>query len=106
MLGKAKVDVNKLVEGDDSTAIEFGDSLILSQEDADARIDRRSHKERPKAMNVDDHNVVVGEEDSAEEALIRKKMKRSLEFNDITITTPPRSPRINLSSDRMINSRN
>ncbi|GKE66934.1 hypothetical protein Tco_1521095, partial [Tanacetum coccineum] len=51
-------DVNKLVEGDDSTVVKFADSLILSQEDADTRIDQGSHKERPEAMNVDDHNVV------------------------------------------------
>ncbi|GJW97874.1 hypothetical protein Tco_0179682 [Tanacetum coccineum] len=63
-------DVNKLVEGDDFTAVEFADSLIISQEDANTRIDPGSHKERPKAMNVKDHNVVVEEEESAEEALI------------------------------------
>ncbi|GJY56961.1 hypothetical protein Tco_0456076 [Tanacetum coccineum] len=55
-------EVNKIVEGDDSAAVEFIDSLILSHKDPDTKIDPRSHKERPKVVNVDDDNVEVKEE--------------------------------------------
>ncbi|GJX34621.1 hypothetical protein Tco_0246178 [Tanacetum coccineum] len=41
-------DVNKIVEGDDATTDEFADSVLLSQEDPDTRIDLMSDKERPK----------------------------------------------------------
>ncbi|GJV37971.1 hypothetical protein Tco_1410448 [Tanacetum coccineum] len=57
-------DVNKIVEGDESAAVEFVDSLILSHKDPDTRIDPGSHKERPKVVNVDDDNVEVKEESS------------------------------------------
>nr|GEV71104.1 hypothetical protein [Tanacetum cinerariifolium] len=93
-------DVNKIVEGDDSNAIEFADSLLLSQENPDTKIDPGSDKERPEAMNVDYVATVEEDEESAEAALIRGKGKSSMEVRDTPIAKPTRSPRINLSSDK------
>ncbi|GJY77832.1 hypothetical protein Tco_0483633 [Tanacetum coccineum] len=64
------------------------------------RIDPGSDKETPEAVNVAYDDVVVEEENSAYEAPIWKKRKRSLEVRDTPIATPPRSPRIDVSSDK------
>nr|GEW25342.1 hypothetical protein [Tanacetum cinerariifolium] len=93
-------DVNKIVEGDDSNAIEFADSLLLSQENPDTKIDPGSDKERPEAMNVDYVATIEEDEESVEAALIWGKGKSSMEVRDTPIATPTRSPRINLSSNK------
>ncbi|GJV35565.1 hypothetical protein Tco_1408042 [Tanacetum coccineum] len=89
-----------LAEKDDSTAIEFVDSLLLSQEDPGTKIDPRSDKERPEAMNIDYVAIVEEGEESFEASLIRKKWKCNLEVRDTPIATSTRSHRINLSLDK------
>nr|GEY44049.1 integrase, catalytic region, zinc finger, CCHC-type, peptidase aspartic, catalytic [Tanacetum cinerariifolium] len=60
-------DVKKLVGGDDSSIVEFADTLILSQEDLGTRIDSGSDKETPEAVDVAYNDVVVEEESAYEE---------------------------------------
>ncbi|GKG52747.1 hypothetical protein Tco_0549859, partial [Tanacetum coccineum] len=61
----------KIVEGDDSNAIEFADSLLLSQENTDTKIDPGSDKERPEVINVDYVATIEEDEESVEAAIIR-----------------------------------
>ncbi|GJR55146.1 hypothetical protein Tco_1405667 [Tanacetum coccineum] len=96
-------DVNKIVEGYDANANEFADSVLLSQEDPDTRIDPVSDMERLEVMKIDDYVITAKEEEeeeSAKAALIMKKGKSVMEIKDTPITTPTRSPKITLSSDK------
>ncbi|GJW24698.1 hypothetical protein Tco_0038509 [Tanacetum coccineum] len=87
-------EVDKLIEGDER----FADSLILSQEDSGIRLEPGSHKESPKEEKEDD------DYDYVDIALIRKRRTCSLEIREEKKQTPlvitPRSPRIDLSSDK------
>ncbi|GJU92318.1 hypothetical protein Tco_1304741, partial [Tanacetum coccineum] len=87
-------EVDKLIEGDER----FEDSLILSQEDSSIRLEPGSHKESPKEEKEDDDC------DYVDIALIRKRQTCSLEIREEKKQTPlvttPRSPRIDLSSDK------
>ncbi|GKC28838.1 hypothetical protein Tco_1036132 [Tanacetum coccineum] len=60
-------EVKKMVEGEEEVDVAFIDSLILSQEDPDTRLEQRSHKERPEDKNDDD------DEDDNVDVLIRRK---------------------------------
>nr|GEU38264.1 hypothetical protein [Tanacetum cinerariifolium] len=92
-------DVNKIIKGNDSTVVEFADSMILNQEILGTKIDLRSDKERPTATNVD-YVATAEKEESVEVALIWKKGKCIMEIRDLPIVTPTRSPKIHLSSDK------
>ncbi|GKE61121.1 hypothetical protein Tco_1511488 [Tanacetum coccineum] len=93
-------DVEKIVEGEDIDANKFTNDMINSQEYPDTRIDLESHKESLKVKK--DADVVMidkeVEEESIEDALIRKKRKGSLEIRDTSLDTPTRSPRTHIDS--------
>nr|GEY21393.1 hypothetical protein [Tanacetum cinerariifolium] len=83
-------EVNKIVEGDEGAVVEFVNSLNLSHEDPATRINLRSHKGRPKVVNVDDDNRNLYNEikkspeaqagDPEMWALLKVKFKSSLDF--------------------------
>ncbi|GJX58575.1 hypothetical protein Tco_0289965 [Tanacetum coccineum] len=91
-------DVNKIVEGDDSSDVAFVDSILLIQEDPNTMIDLGSDKKISNAMEINYVATIKEEEGRAKAALIWKKGKSSIEVRDTTIITPTRSPRIHLSS--------
>ncbi|GKF05018.1 hypothetical protein Tco_0035686, partial [Tanacetum coccineum] len=80
-------DVEKIVEGEDI-------DMINSQEYPDTRIDLGSHKESSKVKKDVDVVMIDKEvdEESVDDALIRKKGKGSLEIMDTPLGTPTRSP--------------
>ncbi|GJT59076.1 hypothetical protein Tco_1002609 [Tanacetum coccineum] len=89
-------EVNKIVEGDDSTIDDFVDDMILSQEIPDTRIDPGSNMESPEAMKIDDYVATIEEEESVKATLIWKKVKSVTEASDTPIVTP----RITIYSDK------
>ncbi|GJX76275.1 hypothetical protein Tco_0323086 [Tanacetum coccineum] len=96
-------DVEKLVEGDGDDE-SFVDSLLVSQEDPDTRLETESHKECPmEPVNVIDNDKDDNDQHNVE-SLTKKKQKGSQEIRDVkkqtTILTTPRSPRTNLTSDK------
>ncbi|GJY11681.1 hypothetical protein Tco_0380990 [Tanacetum coccineum] len=104
---KAALDyeVDKMVEGEEEVDVGFVDSLILSQEDPDTRIDPRIQKENPKEKNDDDNDDDDDDKDDYNvDVLIRRKRTGSLEIKEqekqTLIATPPRSPRFELSLDK------
>nr|GEV03555.1 hypothetical protein [Tanacetum cinerariifolium] len=78
-----------------SNANQFADEMMLSQEDADTRIDPICHtksldvKKVVKYVSIDEEE----EEEIAKVALIRRNKKGSLEIKDTPIATPIRSLR-------------
>ncbi|GJU25296.1 hypothetical protein Tco_1163917 [Tanacetum coccineum] len=87
-------EVNNHVERDEYAISEFVNSLILSQEDLDARIDPGSHKVRPKEKKNDDNDN--DNDDYNDYSLIRKrKQAHDVELTDseAPITDVPSSSR-------------
>ncbi|GJS00564.1 hypothetical protein Tco_0317072 [Tanacetum coccineum] len=84
-------EVDKMVEGDEEVDERFADSLILSQEDPDTRIDLGSHKKSPEKEKEDDDDYV-------DISLVRRKQTCSLEFREeqkqTPLTTPLDPPRL------------
>ncbi|GJX29098.1 hypothetical protein Tco_0237177 [Tanacetum coccineum] len=85
---------DQLVEGKEDDEVEKGfvALLLLSQEDPDTRLQPRSHKKSPEEKEDDDHHN--------EDSLTRKKRTGSSKEKQTPISSPPRSPRIDLSSDK------
>ncbi|GKA19887.1 hypothetical protein Tco_0699802 [Tanacetum coccineum] len=73
--------------------------MILSQEDLGTRLEPRIHKENPEEI-ADDND----DDDHNDHALIMTKRMGSLEVRNVqmqtSILSPPRSVRIDLSSDK------
>ncbi|GJV16736.1 hypothetical protein Tco_1362059 [Tanacetum coccineum] len=104
-------DVEKIVEGDDDLdGTEFADTVLLSDEDSGDMLEPGSHKENPKKNDDDvekkDYKKDADDDDHTNHALIRTQVPGSLEIRTqkmhTPIPSPPRSPRINLSSDKAI----
>ncbi|GKC02416.1 hypothetical protein Tco_0994026 [Tanacetum coccineum] len=72
-------DVNKIVEGDDSSDVAFVDSILLIQEDPNTMIDLGSDKKISNAMEINYVATIKEEEGRAKAALIWKKGKSSIE---------------------------
>nr|GEZ75081.1 hypothetical protein [Tanacetum cinerariifolium] len=71
IINNVHVDYATLIwEGDDSNAIKFVDSVLLSQEDPNTKIYLRSDKERLEVMNIDYVATIEEEEESVKVALI------------------------------------
>ncbi|GJZ55592.1 hypothetical protein Tco_0610785 [Tanacetum coccineum] len=85
---------DQLVEGKEDDEVEKGfvALLLLSQEDPDTRLQPKSHKKSPEEKEDDDHHN--------EDSLTRKKRMGSSKEKQTPISSPPRSPRIDLSSDK------
>ncbi|GKE69652.1 hypothetical protein Tco_1527724, partial [Tanacetum coccineum] len=92
ILDDATQDVNKLVEGEES-----------SHEDPDTKIYLGNHNESPEAKKVVEC-VFVDEEvdkETTEVVSIQRKWKGSIDIRDTPLATPTRSPRTDsLSSDK------
>ncbi|GKA33676.1 hypothetical protein Tco_0720105 [Tanacetum coccineum] len=86
---------DKMVEGKEDDDNDFLDSLLISQEDPDTKLEPESHKESMEEKNDNDddqHNV---------DTLTRRKKMGSLEIRDEEKQTPiPTPPRTNLYSDK------
>ncbi|GJV80086.1 hypothetical protein Tco_1515956, partial [Tanacetum coccineum] len=116
-------DVEKIVEGGDeeSYASEFTDSVFLDEEDFGTRLEPKSHKENLKEINDDeeeeeekddkkkddnDDDDDDDDDDHDDHALIKNKRTSSLENRTEKMQTatssPPRSPKKALSSDKII----
>ncbi|GKC43257.1 hypothetical protein Tco_1060979, partial [Tanacetum coccineum] len=93
-------DTEKLVEGEEIDANKYADDMLNIQEENDTRMYTGSHKKSPEVKKVVDYMSIDEEveEESTEAALIRKKMKGSLEIRDKLLTTPTRSSRTNIDS--------
>ncbi|GJX34142.1 hypothetical protein Tco_0245699 [Tanacetum coccineum] len=111
--------VEKIVEGEDeeSYASEFADSVFFDEEDSGTRIDLGSHKENPKTIDDDDVEEKKDDkkddddddddnDDHDDHALDRNKRTDSsedrTEKTQTPISSPPRSPRKDLSLDKAI----
>ncbi|GKC64357.1 hypothetical protein Tco_1096955 [Tanacetum coccineum] len=91
-------EVEKILEGYNEEVDTFDDTIMLSQENPRTRLEPWSNKENPEKIVHDDEN------DNDDHALTRKKIlgssKTRNEQMQTPIPTPPKSPRINLSSDK------
>ncbi|GKD75115.1 hypothetical protein Tco_1333397 [Tanacetum coccineum] len=89
-------EIEQLMEGDDIVDDdEFMDKIFNSQEDPGTRLEPESHKERLEEKKSVDVLIINDdeEEESARDALIRKKGKGIMEIKDTSPPTPIRSPR-------------
>ncbi|GJX39356.1 hypothetical protein Tco_0252659 [Tanacetum coccineum] len=113
-----KENVENIVEGEEeeSDGIEFANTVFLDEEDSDDKLEPRSYKENPKKIDDDDDDekkedkkdddVDNDDDDHTDHASIRTQRTGSLEIRtekmQTPIPTPPRSPRIDLSSNKDI----
>nr|GEY13986.1 hypothetical protein [Tanacetum cinerariifolium] len=104
-----KEDIEKLVdENEESTANEFADTVLLSDEDSSDRLEPQSHKEKSKNINDDDDDVEKKDDDDdhTDHVLIRTRRTGSSEIRvakmQTPIPSPPRSFRNVLSLDKAI----
>nr|GEZ15116.1 hypothetical protein [Tanacetum cinerariifolium] len=89
-------EIKKIVEVSDNVdEDEFMDKKFNSQEDPGTRLKSKSHKERPKVEKSVDVLIINDdeEEESAGDALFKKKGKGIVEIKDTPPPTPIRSPR-------------
>ncbi|GKA94551.1 hypothetical protein Tco_0816589 [Tanacetum coccineum] len=110
-------DVDKIVEGEDeeSYASEFKDPVLLDEENSGTRIEPGSHKDNSKEVDDDDGDEMKDDkkddddnddDDQDDHALIRNRRMGSSEIRTKKMQTPTsspsRSPRKDLSSDKTI----
>ncbi|GKD84644.1 hypothetical protein Tco_1355798 [Tanacetum coccineum] len=93
--------IKQIVESnDDVDENHFVDEILNSQEDHGTRLELGSHKERPEVKKSVDLMIIdeEDEEESARDALIRRKGKGIVEIKDTLPSTPIRSPRTHSAS--------
>nr|GEU34334.1 hypothetical protein [Tanacetum cinerariifolium] len=91
-------EIEKIVKGNDYVdENKFMNEIVNSQEDPVTRLEPGSHKERPEVEKSVDVLIINDDEDeeSARDALIRKKRKGIVEIKDTPPLTPIRSHMIN-----------
>ncbi|GJT54607.1 hypothetical protein Tco_0989661 [Tanacetum coccineum] len=92
-------DIKKIVEGyEESDANKFVNDILNGQEDPDTRIEPESHKESSEAEKSADFMTIDGEvkEESAEDALLRKKgkeLKELMAFEPTSSSPKPKTSR-------------
>ncbi|GKB55377.1 hypothetical protein Tco_0906130 [Tanacetum coccineum] len=102
-------DVEKIVEGEEEyDGTEFADMVLLSDEDSGGMLEPESHKENPEKNDDDEKkdDKKDDDDDHDDHALIRTRVTGSLEIRtektQTPISSPPRSPMTDLSSDKEI----
>ncbi|GKA96049.1 hypothetical protein Tco_0818144 [Tanacetum coccineum] len=109
-------DIKKLIDGDEeSSANEFADMVLLDDEDFGDRLEPKSYKDKPKEINDDDYDDEKKKDDKKDadnvdnhddHVMIRTRVTGSSEIRikkmQTPISSPPRSPTTDLSSDKAI----